>query len=294
MKIEFITISGCKIDIRATSSIGAEDVITLLLKSNDKTALSINQILETLNKKNRRKLNRTNIDRVIRNLKRVQPQIIHSKKISNATFYWLSELNQPNKTIKHVKILGKSLSGKSSDSHLNVLESKENCNVVSNKGQKINSIARGLEKDLYPDVEEWLSNFIIDGIKFKYQVSGGGFLDNKSKFSNPDIIGINESHYIEEYKVVAVEVKRDLENKAELIGFAQCCSYLLFSDYVIFVCLKPKLPEQENRVTRITQLCEHFGIGLRFIGENGIRVKPRRNEPKESSLKHRIIELFQK
>lgn len=292
MKKQFIKIAGYEIDIRAASSSGAEDVISLLLKSNSQTALSISQILETLNIGKRRKLNRTNIDRVIRNLKRVEPQIIHSKKISNTTYYWLSKKILSKITIENQKIIAKSLRGNSVNSTLDDLNTKNKRTVALSKENKINPESV-LEKDLYPDVQDWLSNFVIDGIKFKYRVSGGGFLDNKSKFSNPDIIGINESQNIEEYKVVAVEVKRDLENKAELIGFAQCCSYLLFSHYVIFVCLKPKLPEQEDRVTRITQLCEHFGIGLRFIGENGIRVKPRLNEPKQSALKHRIIEMFQ-
>jgi hypothetical protein len=292
MKKQFIKIAGYEIDIRAASSSGAEDAISLLLKSNSQTALSISQILETLNKGKRRKLNRTNIDRVIRNIKRVEPQIIHSKKISNTTYYWLSKESLSKITIENQKIIGKSSRENSVNSTWDDLNAKNKRTVALSKEKKINPESL-LEKDLYPDVHDWLSNFIIDGIKFKYRVSGGGFLDNKSKFSNPDIIGINESQNIEEYKVVAVEVKRDLENKAELIGFAQCCSYLLFSHYVIFVCLKPKLPEQEDRVTRITQLCEHFGIGLRFIGENGIRVKPTLNEPKASALKHRIIETFQ-
>jgi hypothetical protein len=292
MKKQFIKIAGYEIDIRAASSSGAEDVISLLLKSNSQTALSISQILETLNKGKRRKLNRTNIDRVIRNLKRVEPQIIHSKKISNTTYYWLSKKILSKITNENQKIVGKSSRENSVNSTWDDLNTKKKRDIVLSKEKEINSESV-LEKDLYPDVHGWLSNYFIDDIKFKYRVSGGGFLDNKSKFSNPDIIGINESQNIEEYKVVAVEVKRDLENKAELIGFAQCCSYLLFSHYVIFVCLKPKLPEQEDRVTRITQLCEHFGIGLRFIGENGIRVKPRLNEPKQSALKHRIIEMFQ-
>jgi len=292
MKREFITISGNKIDVKAASSSGAEDVISLLLKSNSKTALSISQILEILNKEKRRKLNRTNIDRVIRNLKSYQPQIIHSKKISNTTYYWLSKLELSNITIENGATIFKSLQRKSSHSTWDDLNGKKKRAVVINKEKEFNSEAL-LEKDLYPDVHKWLTDFIIDGIKFKYRVSGGGFLDHKSKFSNPDVIGINETQNIEEYKVVSVEVKRDLENKAELIGFAQCCSYLLFSHYVIFVCLKPKLPEQEDRVLRITQLCEHFGIGLRFIGENGVRLNPIYNKPKESALKHRIIEMFQ-
>ncbi len=291
MKREFITISGNKIDVKAASSSGAEDVISLLLKSNSKTALSISQILEILNKEKRRKLNRTNIDRVIRNLKSYQPQIIHSKKISNTTYYWLSKSELSNITIENEATIFKSLHRMSSHSNWDDLNAKKRA-VVLNNEEEFHSQAL-LEKDLYPDVHKWLTDFIIDGIKFKYRVSGGGFLDNKSKFSNPDIIGINETQNIEEYKVVAVEVKRDLENKAELIGFAQCCSYLLFSHYVIFVCLKPKLPEQEDRVLRITQLCEHFGIGLRFIGENGVRLNPIYNKPKESALKHRIIEMFQ-
>lgn len=293
MKKQFIKISGYEIDKRAIGSNGAEEVISLLLKSNRQTAININQILETLNKGKRRKLNRTNIDRVIRNLKRVEPHIIHSKKISNTTYYWLSKEILSKINIDNQNTIGKSFRENSVNSSRDDLKGPKRKNIVLNKVKEIDSESL-LEKDLYSEVHDWLSNFIIDDIKFKYRVSGGGFLDNKSKFSNPDIIGINESRQIEEYKVVSVEVKRDLENKAELIGFAQCCSYLLFSHYVLFVCLKPKLPEQEDRVTRITQLCEHFGIGLRFIGENGIRVKPRLNEPRESALKHRIIETFQK
>lgn len=280
MKKEFIKIEGYEIDKRATSSSGAEDVIYLLLKSNSQTALSVSQILETLNKRKRSKLNRTNIDRVIRNLKRFEPQIIHSKKISNITYYWISKYLPCN--LLKVK---KSIINQSGRQISN--------NIVRKHTKQTNSLSV-FEKDLYPDVQDWLSKYYIDGVKFKFRVSGGGFLDNKSKFSNPDLVGINESQKIEEYKVVSVEVKRDLENRAELIGFAQCCSYLLFSHYVLFVCLKPQLPEQEDRVIRITQLCEHFGIGLRFLDENGIRVKPRLNEPKETSLKHRIIESFQK
>jgi hypothetical protein len=280
MKEQFVNISGYEIDIRATSSNGAEEVISLLIKLNKQKGLSISQILETLNDGKKRKLNRTNIDRVIQNLKRFEPQIIHSKKISNTTYYWISQFLSDNKTKGKKSIIYQS-------------QGRLNTEIVQKERKQINS-ATVFEKDLYSDVQEWLSQYVIDGVKFKFQVSGGGFLDNKSKFSNPDIIGINESQNIEEYKVVSVEVKRELENKAELIGFAQCCSYLLFSNYVLFVCLKPQLPEHEDRVTRITQLCEHFGIGLRFIGENGIRVKPRLNEPKASALKHRIIEMFQK
>jgi len=292
MKKQLVKIAGYEIDLKAASSSGADNVITLLLKSNRQTALSISQILEILNQGKRRKLNRSNIDRVIRNIKRLEPQIIHSKKISNTTYYWLSKKKLSDVTLENEKMNVKSLKVNSVNSILGDLNAQNKRTLSLGKKVKINPESL-LEKDLYPDVQDWLSNFIIDDIKFKYRVSGGGFLDNKSKFSNPDIIGINESQNIEEYKVVAVEVKRDLENKAELIGFAQCCSYLLFSHYVIFVCLKPKLPEQEDRVTRITQLCDHFGIGLRFIGENGVRLYPKLNKPKESALKHRIIEMFQ-
>jgi hypothetical protein len=56
--------------------------------------------------------------------------------------------------------------------------------------------------------------------------------------------------------------------------------------------VKPKLPEQEDKIVRITKLCEHFGIGLLFIGDKKLTVGPRLNHPNDFILKTRILSLF--
>jgi len=286
MNNKYTKVDGYEIDSRTISSNGSEEVISLLLKSNVNTSVSVNEILEIVNKNKRRKLNRTNIDRTIKNLKKHEAEILKSKKISNTTFYWLSKKETKNQEKTFISKLSQeknySVDNSKNDKYLN----KYPLNAKNLNTEK--------EKDLYNEVNDWLTKYIIDGNKFKYQISGERFLDSKSKFSNPDLVGINQPQGYDEFQVVSVEVKKDLDNNAELIGFAQCCSYLLFSHYVLFVCKKPKMPEFEERVLRLTNLCSHFGIGLRFIGEIQLRVKPRLNEPKETKIKNRIIERFQK
>jgi hypothetical protein len=272
-KIE--SIKNFEVDVRVLKSVGSDDVISLLLQSNKETALSVNQLLEIINTGRRKKLNRTNIDRTIQNLKKFEPAMLKSKSSLRSAYYWMviPNVNKPQVA-------------KKVNSNLTNLKEKS-------KNQKNETTQNNTqEKDLYPKVKAWLSNLEIEGERFEYQILGGGFLDNKSKFSNPDLIGRNSSRNPGIFKTVSVEVKSDLVNNAELIGFAQCCSYLLFSNYVFFVCVKPKLPEQEDKIVRITKLCEHFGIGLLFIGDTKLTVGPRLNHPNDFILKTRILSLF--
>ena len=106
-------------------------------------------------------------------------------------------------------------------------------------------------------------------------------------FATLQKLGANRCLFVTKKKAIP-----SIQNDAELIGFAQCCSYLLFSNYVFFVCVKPQLPEQEDKVGRIIKLCEHFGIGLLFIGDGKLTVGPRLNHPNDFVLKNRILSLF--
>jgi hypothetical protein len=272
-KIE--SIKNFEIDVRVLKSVGSDDVISLLLQSNKETALSVNQLLEIINTGRRRKLNRSNIDRTIKNLKKFESAMLKSKSTAHISYYWMVL----------PKVKGPLVSKKVNSSPAR-LENKSSLQQIDKTPKKTQ------EKELYPQVKKWLSNYEIEGENFEYQILGGGFLDNKSKFSNPDLIGRNCSSNPGIFRTVSVEVKNDLDNNAELIGFAQCCSYLLFSNYVFFVCVKPKLPEQEDKVGRIIKLCEHFGIGLLFIGDGKLTVGPRLNHPNDFVLKNRILSLF--
>jgi hypothetical protein len=84
-KIE--SIKNFEVDVRVLKSVGSDDVISLLLQSNKETALSVNQLLEIINTGRRKKLNRTNIDRTIQNLKKFEPAMLKSKSSSRSAYY---------------------------------------------------------------------------------------------------------------------------------------------------------------------------------------------------------------
>ena len=86
-KIE--SIKNFEIDVRVLKSVGSDDVISLLLQSNKETALSVNQLLEIINTGRRRKLNRSNIDRTIQNLKKFESAMLKSKSTAHISYYWM-------------------------------------------------------------------------------------------------------------------------------------------------------------------------------------------------------------
>ena len=148
----------------------AEKVIYYLIGLNEQNAKTISEIYNILNK-GKSSIGRHSILRTINSLIKYEPEKIKCKLIKGKQYYWMtvSEINAENKII--------SKKG-------NKLES----NIVNKKPDKL------LEKDLYPDVQKWLSKYSINGIDFRFMITGGGFID-KSKYSNPDIIGTNTVSY---------------------------------------------------------------------------------------------------
>jgi len=262
-----ILVGDVEIRSLAAQSKGAHEIIDFLVKLNSNSAKTITEIFIEINqgKKRGRGIGRHSVMRTINSLKKYEPEKIKSKVVNGKTFFWISNTN-PEPSINPKKIL------KTNSKELLAEITKE----------KI------LEKDLYPDVQEWLNNCPLDGVDFRYMITGGGFID-KSKYSNPDIIGTNIQGNLS--LVVSVEVKNKIDNESELVGFAQCCSYKLFSDYVFLFCYKPN---SSDRAGRLIKMCQFYGIGLKFLDDDKLIVPADRNDSKigDSNQKHKIIEML--
>lgn len=264
--VKKVLIDNIEFRLIVTKGYRSHDIISYLLKLSGNNAKTISEIYTELNigkKTSRYAIGRHHVSRTISILKKYEPEKIRSKEIKGKTHYWITSNNS---TPVHLP----PKAPKNKDKEL----------LAEINQEKI------LEKDLYPEVKEWLNNYKLDGIDFRYMIHGGAFLD-KSKFSNPDIIGINiqGNHAL----VVSVEVKNKIDNESELVGFAQCCSYKLFSDYVFFFCYKPN---SDARAARLMKMCQYFGIGLKFLDSDKLIVPADRNESKigDTDLKHLIIE----
>lgn len=260
-KIKLNNIEFFKVVTYANNS---DKIIKYLLGLNEQNAKTISEIYAVLNS-GKSQIYRHSILRTINSLIKYEPDKIKSKLLNGKHYYWM--------TIS--KIIAE-------DKKINEIKNKRKSNFVNNKTEKL------LEKDLYPEVQGWLNNCTLDGIQFKYVISGGAIID-RAKYSNPDIIGTNiqgNSHLI-----VSVEVKNQLNNESELAGFAQCCSYKLFSDYVFLFCFKPT---DEKRVSRLINMCQFYGIGLKFLNDDKLILEPQKNVSQigDPAQKLKILEII--
>jgi hypothetical protein len=254
----------------ALLSDGAETIAEFLVKLNRNNAKTVTEIFTEINIGRRRGkgIHRNSILRTVNSLRKYEADKIKCKAIKGIKHYWF-EISNSTPNLKPKKIL----------------KTQEKELLAEIHQEKI------LEKDLYPEVKEWLNNYSLDGVNFRYMVNGGAIAYGQGKFSNPDIIGINiqGNHAL----VVSVEVKHKIDNESELIGFAQCCGYKLFSDYVFFFCYKPNT---DARAGRLMKMCQYYGIGLKFLDNDKIIVPAVRNDAKigDTEQKHLIIEKLNK
>ena len=252
----------------ATQSKRSPEIISFLMKLDENNAKTITEIYTELNKGKGyldSGFGRHSVLRTINSLTNYESDKIRFKEIKGKKYYWIESSNStPNPTTKK---------------------------ALKNKGKEILSEMykeKILEKDLYPEVQEWLNSFPLDGLSFQYTTIGGEFVEKKSKFSNPDIIGTNiQGNFA---FVVSVEVKNQINNESELAGFTQCCKYKVFSDYVFLFCYKPI---SEDRVGRLVNDCQYYGIGLKFLDEPMLRVVPEKNAKiGDHKLKSLIIDKY--
>jgi hypothetical protein len=257
-----VVIRGIEFSSKVTLGSPSLKIIELLLDLNEDNSLSAIEIFEEINKKKKGKIySLASVSRCIKSLITNEPDKLKIRKIGRTSYYWITPLeialNSKTKTTSKI-------------------------DVSNNDSSKVSII----EKDLYPEVQEWLNKLPLDGLEFRYIVTGGGFID-KSKYSNPDIIGTNIQG--NRTLVVSVEVKALVNNESELTGFAQCCSYKLFSDYVFLFCYKPN---SSDRVGRLINMCQFYGIGLKFLDDDKLILEPEINQLKigDANQKHKIIE----
>lgn len=255
------------IDSKVNNSKGFDRVIDKLSNSSSKKALSITQLLDSINRGKKIKLNRSNVLRVVDNLKKYNPELIHCKIISGVKYYWLE-----------------SLVGKHEKYSLNEV----NKDVKKAFRDKI----KNNEHQYYGVTQEFLNKFFFSALKFEYKIMGNTPLDRNVKFSNPDLIGICRTS-VGAYQTASVEVKDIVDKTNVLTGFAQCCIYRTFSDFVVFACSKPQNEEQEILLNRICTLCNCYGVGVWVINETNLRIEPRKNDLiLDIPLRNRIISQF--
>jgi hypothetical protein len=153
--------------------------------------------------------------------------------------------------------------------------------------------AKSNEERHYEPTRKFLSSFPLNNFRYNYKIMGKKPLDGNIKFSNPDLIGISKDKLLDSYHTVSVEVKDIIDKTNALVGFAQCCIYRTFSDYVIFACWKPSNDEQQALVDRLCNLCGFYGIGFWIINETNLRVAPKKNDTTGNTiLKNKIISHF--
>lgn len=266
--------SHIEVDKRVLNSKGSADIVEILKNVGRNKAYSISEILESVNYYKRNKLNRSNIQRVISNLTKYNKQNLGIKTVSGVNYYWLGNDLSANKT---------------------PLPADVKSNVKDSNSNKIERVIKNDEKRHYEPTRKFLSSFPLNNLKYDYKIMGDTPLDGNTKFSNPDLIGICKDKSLDSYHTVAVEVKDVIDKSNALIGFAQCCIYRTFSNYVIFACTQPETSDQVSLVNRLCDLCSFYGIGFWIINGDNLIEAPRRNEiPRHSELKNKIISHFLK
>ena len=260
------------IDERVLNSKGSDSIVEVLRGCSKTKALCISEILDEVNYRKRNRLNRSNVQRVISNLEKYNSQNLGCKTVSGIKYYWLE-----NDGVLKVKSTQSNV--KSSDHILN--------------SAKVEKTGKNDEKRHYEPTKKFLSSFPLNNFKYDYKIMGDTPLDRNIKFSNPDLIGICKDKSLDSYHTVAVEVKDVIDKTNALVGFAQCCIYRTFSNYVIFACTKPETEEQHRLVNRLCDLCGFYGIGFWIISASNLLVAPRKNEISgNSELKNKIISHF--
>jgi hypothetical protein len=260
------------IDERVLNSKGSDSIVEVLKGCSKAKALSISAILDEVNYRKRNRLNRANVQRVITNLEKFNASFLKYKTISGIKHYWLENDHS---------VIGK------------VVDSAVNRKITLNTGKKIENILKNDEKRHYEPTRKFLSSFPLNNFKYDYKIMGDTPLDRNIKFSNPDLIGICKDKSLDSYHTVAVEVKDVIDKTNALVGFAQCCIYRTFSNYVIFACTKPETEEQHSLVNRLCNLCSSYGIGFWIINASNLLVAPRKNEISgNSELNNKIIAHF--
>ncbi len=263
-----------EVDKRVLNSKGSVEIVEILRNTNRNKAYSVSEILESVNYYKRNKLNRSNIQRVISNLAKYNKQNLGFKSVSGIKYYWLE--NDRSVPATPLPAVVKS-------------------NVKVSIPNQIERVIKNDEKRHYEPTRKFLSTFPLNNLKYDYKIMGDTPLDGNTKFSNPDLIGICKDKSLDSYHTVAVEVKDVIDKSNALIGFAQCCIYRTFSNYVIFACTKPETEEQIGLVNRLCDLCKSYGIGFWIINEDNLLEAPRKNEiPSNANLRNKIISHFLK
>jgi hypothetical protein len=262
------------IDERVMNSKGSVNIVEVLKGANRNKACSVSEILESVNYRKRNRLNRSNVLRVISNLEKYNSQILCCKIISGIKYYWL----ETNSTLKE----------KNTPATANIITQTR----ILNKSERDN---KNDEKRHYEPTRKFLSSFPLNNFNYEYQIMGDTPLDKNIKFSNPDLIGVCKDKSLDSYHTVSVEVKDVIDKTNALVGFAQCCIYRTFSNYVIFACTKPKTDEQVSLVNRLCNLCSVYGIGFWIVNDANLLVAPKKNEISgNSELNNKIISHFLK
>ncbi len=260
------------IDERVLNSKGSDSIVEVLRGCSKTKALSISGILDEVNYRKRNRLNRGNVHRVITNLEKFNAPFVKYKTISGIKHYWLEN-------DKFMIGMGNTLA--------------VNQKITLPNPKKVEQNLKNDEKRHYEPTRKFLSSFPLNNFKYDYKIMGDTPLDRNIKFSNPDLIGICKDKSLDSYHTVAVEVKDVIDKTNALVGFAQCCIYRTFSNYVIFACTKPETEEQHTLVNRLCNLCSFYGIGFWIINGDNLIEAPRKNEiPGNSELKNKIISHF--
>ena len=140
------------------------------------------------------------------------------------------------------------------------------------------------ESDWYPLVADALMNQTA----CTRAVSCGERL-NGPQWTNPDVVGWIDPDPVAKVhnfpaQLVAVEVKRQSDQKSLLTGFAEACAYLDFAHFSWLVAPWCEGPAIE----RVGRLCVVHGLGLAYAHEEEdgdemlwleVGVPPRRHEP---------------
>jgi hypothetical protein len=260
------------IDERVLNSKGSDSIVEVLRGYTKTTARSISEILDEVNYRKRNRLNRGNVQRVITNLEKFNGPFVKHKTISGIKHYWLENDHS---------VMGK------------VVDSSGNRQITLTTEKKIENNLKHDERRHYEPTRKFLSSFPLNNFKYDYKIMGDTPLDRNIKFSNPDLIGICKDNSLDSYHTVAVEVKDVIDKTNALVGFAQCCIYKTFSDYVIFACSKPETEEQQGLVNRLCSLCGFYGIGFWIINSANLLIAPKKNEIiGNPELKNKIISHF--
>jgi hypothetical protein len=239
-------------------------------EKNKNTWYNINEIEENVNYRLRaNRLSRGTIIRFLKHFRSVYSGVFLFKKTGNAFNYKLSivkeSLPEKKQLIKGKVNSDPGRSGPAKKKEKKTLKSAFKVNKENKSNDYNNDVQneRTLEKSKYPEVKSILESHYQTKYNKDY-VFIINPLGNETKWGNPDLMGIVRDF---ESPLISVEVKTDVSQL--LVGFAQCCAYKLFSDFVYYFC---EPPVSEDEKSRLIKLCNFYGIGLYFFSSKSYRL----------------------